>query len=119
AAVEDGDIELDAALGDAWREYAHNRKGVAGTRTGQLKRDCTVFMCEEALAMLAAFGLLVMDRTVRPPRGDLKVWRSTDRFRAHVAASGGPLVWQTITRSGMPERLHGMPQNGDPGDEED
>jgi hypothetical protein len=29
----------------------------------------------------------------------LKVWRSTDRFRAHVAAGGGPLVWQTLTAS--------------------
>jgi hypothetical protein len=118
AAVEAGDIELDEPLGDAWREYAHNRKGVAATPTGQLKRDCTVFMCEEALAMLAVFGLLVVDRTVRPPRSDLKVWRSTDRFRAHVAAGGGPLVWQTITRTGVPQRIHGAPPSGDPGEKE-
>jgi hypothetical protein len=63
--------------------------------------------------------MLVVDRTVRPPRSDLKVWRSTDRFRAHVAASGGPLVWQTITCSGVPERLHGTPASGDAGDEEE
>jgi len=105
AAVDVGDVELDETLGDAWREYAHNRKQVAETPTGQLKRDCTVRMCEDALAMLAAFGLLVVDRTVRPPRMELKVWRSTDRFRAHVAAAGGPLVWQTIIHSGRPERL--------------
>jgi hypothetical protein len=70
-------------------------------------------MCEDALAMVAAFGLLVADRTVPPPRPDLKVWRSTDRFRAHVAAGGGPLVWQAITRSGLPERLHSEPRTGD------
>ncbi len=57
AAVDAGDVELDETLGDAWREYAHNRKQVAETPTGQLKRDCTVRMCEDALAMLAAFGL--------------------------------------------------------------
>jgi len=108
AAVEAGDVELEETLGEAWREYAHNRKQVAETPTGQLKRDCTVRMCEDALAMLAAFGLLVADRTVRPLRGELKVWRSTDRFRAHVAATGGPLVWQTITRTGLPDRLHGI-----------
>jgi hypothetical protein len=34
------------------------------------------------------------------------VWRSTDRFRAHVAAGGGPLAWQTIARSRIPDRLH-------------
>ncbi|WP_409473402.1 hypothetical protein [Streptomyces sp. HC307] len=27
------------------------------------------------------------------------MWRSTDRFRAHIAIAGGPLVWQTIIGS--------------------
>jgi hypothetical protein len=59
-------------------------------------------MCEDALVMLADFGLVVTDKTVPPPRAELKVWRSTDRFRAHVAAGGGPLVWQTLTGSTSP-----------------
>ena len=49
--------------------------------------------------MLAAFGLMVPDKTVSPPRADLGVWRSTDRFRAHVATAGAPLAWQTMTGS--------------------
>ncbi len=53
--------------------------------------------------MLAAFGLVMVDRTIPPPRAELKVWRSTDRFRAHVATAGGPLVWQTIIGSQAPE----------------
>lgn len=105
AAVETGEVGLDEPLGDAWREYAHHRKQVAETPGGLLKRDCTVRMCEDVLGMLAAFGLLVVDRTVPPPRAELKVWRSTDRFRAHVAASGGPLAWQTIAHSGVADRL--------------
>jgi hypothetical protein len=105
AAVEAGEGTLEAELGDAWHEYAHNRKQVAETVTGQLKRDCTVRMCEDALAMLAAFGLLLVDKTTPPPRSELKVWRSTDRFRAHVAASGGPLAWQTITDSAAQHRF--------------
>lgn len=109
AAVEAGDIELDAPLADAWDEYINKRKQVAFTQTRRLTRGCTVRMCEDALTMLAAFRLLVPDRTAPPPRPDLKVWRSTDRFRAHVAAAGGPLVWQTITASGISDRLSGGP----------
>jgi hypothetical protein len=105
AAVESGDIGLDGGLGEAWQEYAHNRKQVAETATGRLKLDCTVRMCEDVLAMLATFGLVVVDKTVAPPRPDLKVWRSTDRFRAHVAASGGPLAWQTIAHSGKSDEV--------------
>lgn len=101
AAVEAGDVELDDGLGSAWQEYSAHRKQVAETQTGRLKRDCTVWMCEEVLVMLAAFGILIVDRTIKPPRADLQVWRSTDRFRAHVAASGGPLAWQTIVHSGI------------------
>jgi hypothetical protein len=109
AAIDTDDAEPDERLGEAWREYAHRRKQVAETPTGQLKRDCTLRMCEDALTMLAAFGLLVVDRTMRAPRNELKVWRSTDRFRAHVAASGGPLVWQTIIGTGLPDRLQTQP----------
>lgn len=105
AAVESGEIGLDPGLGEAWSEYAHNRKQVAETPNGKLKMSCTVRMCEDVLTMLAAFGLVVPDRTVPPPRADLKVWRSTDRFRAHVAASGGPLAWQTIAHSGVPDQV--------------
>jgi len=47
------------------------------------------------------------------------VWRSTDRFRAHVAASGGPLAWQTIARSRISERLSGDAQDPLDGDDED
>ncbi|WP_037360316.1 hypothetical protein [Amycolatopsis orientalis] len=102
AAVEAGEAELPAGLGPAWEQYSVHRKQIAVTKnTGQLKRGCTVKMCEEVLGMLAAFGLLVADRTVPPPRPDLRVWRSTDRFRAHVAAGGGPLAWQTIVNSGI------------------
>ncbi|MGW1614915.1 hypothetical protein ACWCQZ_36840 [Streptomyces sp. NPDC002285] len=103
AAVEAEEITHDGALGEAWREYSTNRKEVALTSGGRLKRDCTVRMCEDVLMMLASFGLVVIDRTVPPPRDELKVWRSTDRFRAHVAAGGGPLVWQTIIGSQGPE----------------
>lgn len=85
-------------LGQPWREYAQ-RKQAEETPAGNLKRHCTVRMCEDVLVMLADFGLVVTDKTVPPPRAELKVWRSTDRFRAHVAAGGGPLVWQTLTGS--------------------
>jgi hypothetical protein len=112
ASIDAEEVTPEDTSGEAWREYARNRKQVAETPSGQLKRDCTVRMCEDALAMLAAFGLLVVDRTVPPPRADLKVWRSTDRFRAHVAAGGGPLVWQAITRSDVPDRLHREPHTG-------
>lgn len=105
AAVEAGDIALDNGLGEAWHEYSNNRKQVAETTYGHLKRDCTVRMCEDVLVMLAAFGLLVVDKTVRSPRPELKVWRSTDRFRAHVAASGSPLAWQTIVHSHVPDQV--------------
>jgi hypothetical protein len=116
-AVEAGEAELDESLGEAWHEYTHNRKQVAETPNGQLKQDCTVRMCEHALTMLAHFGLLVTDRTTPQPRPELKVWRSTDRFRAHVAAGGGPLVWQTITRSGLPDRMRAgaTPEPGEAG----
>ena len=106
SAVAAGDAVLDGGLGDAWHEYSHNHRQVAETDSGRLKRDCTVRMCEDVLVMLADFGLLVADKTVPPPRPDLSVWRSTDRFRAHVAAGGGPLAWQTIARSRIPDRLH-------------
>jgi hypothetical protein len=65
----------------------------------RLKRYCTVHMCEDVLVMLAAFGLMVPDRTVPPPRADLGVWRSTDRFRAHVGSAGAPFAWQTMNDS--------------------
>jgi hypothetical protein len=58
-------------------------------------------MCEDVLVMLAAFGMMVPDKTVPPLRADLGVWRSTDRFRAHVGSAGAPLAWQTMT--GSPE----------------
>jgi hypothetical protein len=109
AAIDTDDADSEEKLAEAWYEYAHRRKQVAETPTGQLKRDCTLRMCEDALTMLAAFGLLVVDRTMRPPRKELKVWRSTDRFRAHVAASGGPLVWHTIIGTGLPDRLQSAP----------
>jgi hypothetical protein len=90
-----------STLGAAWSEYAR-RNQATETDGGRLRRDCTVRMCEDVLAMLAAFGLVVADKTVPPLRPDLGVWRSTDRFRAHVAAGGGPLVWQTISSSPVP-----------------
>ncbi|MEU6990629.1 hypothetical protein ABZ953_08240 [Streptomyces sp. NPDC046465] len=85
-------------LGEAWDAYGR-RKQVAETEGGRLKRNCTVRMCEDVLAMLGRFRLLVPDTSVDSPRSDLKVWRSTDRFRAHVAAEGGPLVRQTLIDS--------------------
>jgi hypothetical protein len=69
--------------------------------------------------MLAAFGLVVVDKTIASPRVELRVWRSTDRFRAHVAASGGPLAWQTIARSRISERLFGDAQDPPDGNDED
>lgn len=102
AAATEIDDDPASSLAQAWHEYATNRKQAALTTSGRLKRDCTVRMCEDALQMLASFGLLVADRTVPPPRADLQVWRSTDRYRAHVARAGGPLVWQTLTSSPTP-----------------
>lgn len=107
AAVEAGTVELPGHLGEAWQEYRRHKQ-VAEYANGKLSRSCTVRMCEDVLKMLAAFGLVVPDRTVPAPRKDVGVWRSTDRFRAHVGASGGPLAWQTIAGSG----LAGQP-NGD------
>ena len=98
AALAADDTEPGDGLGQAWQEYAQ-RKQAEETPNGNLKRHCTVKMCEDVLVMLSDFGLVVTDRTAPPPRSDLKVWRSTDRFRAHVAAGGGPLVWQTLTAS--------------------
>jgi len=98
AALPAEDARPSDGLGKAWKEYAQ-RKQVEETPNGSLKRHCTVKMCEDVLVMLSEFGLVVTDRTAPPPRADLKVWRSTDRFRAHVAAGGGPLVWQTLTAS--------------------
>jgi hypothetical protein len=98
AALAADDTEPGDGLGQAWQEYAQ-RKQAEETPNGNLKRHCTVRMCEDVLVMLSDFGLVVTDRTAPPPRADLKVWRSTDRFRAHVAAGGGPLVWQTLTAS--------------------
>lgn len=105
-AVEAGEIQLEKGLGEAWHEYADNRKEVAVTDGGRLKRNCTVRMCEDVMVMLHVFGLLQVDGTVAPPRPELKVWRSTDRFRAHVAVSGGPLAWQTIVHSGVADQVH-------------
>jgi len=98
AALAAEDTEPGDGLGQAWQEYAQ-RKQAEETPTGNLKRHCTVKMCEDILVMLSDFGLVVTDRTAPPPRADLKVWRSTDRFRAHVTAGGGPLIWQTLTAS--------------------
>jgi hypothetical protein len=103
ASIATEDTGSGDGLGQAWREYAQ-RKQAEETPVGNLKRHCTVRMCEDALVMLADFGLVVTDKTVPPPRAELKVWRSTDRFRAHVAAGGGPLVWQTLT--GSTSRAH-------------
>jgi hypothetical protein len=105
AAIAAGDAEPGGGLGDAWHEYAH-RKQVEETDKGRLRRDCTLQMCEDVLVMLADFGLVVADRTSAPPRPDLRVWRSTDRFRAHVAAGGGPLVWQTMVNSARSRQPH-------------
>lgn len=98
AALAAEDSEPGDGLGKAWQEYTQ-RKQAEETPNANLKRHCTVRMCEDVLMMLSDFGLVVTDRTAPPPRADLKVWRSTDRFRAHVAAGGGPLVWQTLTAS--------------------
>ena len=105
ASLVAGDTKLEGGPGEAWREYAQ-RKQVEETPTGRLKRHCTVRMCEDALVMLADFGLVVPDKTIPPPRAELRVWRSTDRFRAHVAAGGGPLVWQTMATAAPPSYLH-------------
>ena len=113
AAIAAEQTELEGGFGKAWQEYAQ-RKQAEETPNGNLKRHCTVKMCEDVLVMLADFGLVVTDRTVPPPRADLRVWRSTDRFRAHVAAGGGPLAWQTIT--GSPSR--DQPAAGDLDEEE-
>ena len=98
AALAAEDTEPGDGLGQAWQEYAQ-RKQAEETPNGNLKRHCTVKMCEDVLVMLSDFGLVVTDRTAPPPRADLKVWRSTDRFRAHVAAGGGPFVWQALMAS--------------------
>jgi hypothetical protein len=105
AAITSGEEAGTEPLGAAWDEYAR-RKQAEETDSGRLKRYCTVRMCEDVLVMLAAFGLVVPDRTVPPPRADLGVWRSTDRFRAHVATEGAPLAWQTMTSP---------PTTGEPG----
>ncbi|MDA2812329.1 hypothetical protein O4J56_16935 [Nocardiopsis sp. RSe5-2] len=96
AAVENGGEPSSDGFGEAWNAYRFTYKQVDETPTGRLKRRTTVRMCEDALAMLHEFGLLLVDRTTPPPRPDLRAWRSTDRFRACVAVGGGPLVWQTL-----------------------
>lgn len=104
AAVESGDIGLDAGLDEAWEAY-RRRKQVAYGKGRNLAVGCTVKMCDDALGLLGAFGLLIADRSAAPPLHGLRVWRSTDRFRAHVATSGGPLAWQTIVQSHVAEQV--------------
>jgi hypothetical protein len=99
AALTSGEDAGNEPLGAAWDEYARRKQAEETDNSRRLKRYCTVRMCEDVLVMLAAFGLMVPDKTVSPPRADLGVWRSTDRFRAHVGSAGAPLAWQTMTGS--------------------
>ncbi|OIV38530.1 hypothetical protein BIV57_05190 [Mangrovactinospora gilvigrisea] len=85
----------DQRLGAAWGVYKPRQQAVT-TSQGRLRRTCTVRMCEDTLAMLGHFRLLISDTTVQGPRPDLKVWRSTDRFRLHIAGTGGPLIRQAL-----------------------
>jgi hypothetical protein len=110
ASREDSGNEV---LGAAWVAYTE-RKQVELTPSGLLKRHCTVKMCEDVLEMLAVFGLVVPDKTILAPRTDLGVWRSTDRFRAHVGTAGGPLVWQTIVSA--PTTTERDPDSDEEGD---
>lgn len=112
AAVEAGESELTEGLGQAWFEYSTNRRQAGKTRSGRLKRNSTVRMCEDVLIMLNDFGFVVVDRTVPSPTTELRVWRSTDRFRAYVAAGGGPLVWQTLAGSGITDQAFLGPTTG-------
>lgn len=105
AEVESGQIVMEDDLGDAWDAYVARKQVEESKTNGKLRRKCTVAMCEQALTMLAYFGLLMVDRTAQAPRPELTMWRATDRFRAHVAASGGPLAWHTIAHSDALEHL--------------
>lgn len=103
-ALATGETVLEEDLSDAWQAYA-TRKRVEETKTGRLARHCTIKMCDQALDVLGHYGLMVPDQTVDPPRSDLGVWRPTEHFRAQVARTGGPLAWQTLAHSPVPERV--------------
>ncbi|MFE7115524.1 hypothetical protein ACFU99_08890 [Streptomyces sp. NPDC057654] len=112
AAIEAGSTEGEGGLGPAWEAYDRQHKQVVATKkSGRLRRNTTAKMCEDVLQLLASFNLLVADTTMPPPRRDLSVWRSTDRFRAHVAATGAPLVRQVFP-DWSPEQRHSVEPPG-------
>jgi hypothetical protein len=103
-ALTTGETVLEEDLSDAWQAYA-TRKRIEETKTGRLTRHCTIKMCDAALGALAHYGLMTPDQSVDPPRDDLGVWRPTEHFRAQVARTGGPLAWQALAHSPVPERV--------------
>jgi hypothetical protein len=97
-----GDVMLEDGLSEAWTAF-EDTKQVEVTGTGKLSRHCTVKMCDLALRTLADHGLMMEDRTATPPRDGIAVFRPTDRFRLLVGRTGGPLAWQALAHSGVPD----------------
>ncbi|WP_432990629.1 DUF3987 domain-containing protein [Dactylosporangium sp. CA-233914] len=64
-------------------------------------RDCTVRMCEDALVMLAAFGLLIVDRSVAPPRPEspCRACRQAATSRTSTISPSTPSVEHSDTGS--------------------
>ncbi len=115
-AVAAGETALEDELSDAWQAYAAHKEIDLYQDRSALKRGCTVKMCDLVLSALASYGMLAPARVDDPPPYNLKVWRPTHRFRAHVARTGGPLAWQTLAHSPVPDRVHAQ-QGGEQEDD--
>jgi hypothetical protein len=91
--LEADEAVLEDDLVPAWKAYAA-RKSVALTQTGRLRSECTVKMAEQLLDLLADQRLLL-----RTEEDDTVVYRTTDRFREHVARHGAALAYRAIIDS--------------------
>jgi hypothetical protein len=91
--LEDDELVLEEDLEPAWRAYA-DRKQVDLTPKGRLRTGSTGRMAEQVCELLADHDLL--HRTVED---NVVVYRSTDRFRHHVARHGGALAYRAVVDS--------------------
>ena len=90
--LADQDAMLEGELHPAWEAYAA-LKPVELTETGRWKRRCALGMVDRALQLLASHAMLVTNTT------EPGVYRSTDRFRHHVARHGGTLAYRAVIDS--------------------
>lgn len=90
--IDDGHATLDEELEPAWEHYS-NTKPVEYTSEGRLRRWCAHAMIGRALEWLRDQGMLIADP------GEATLYRTTDRFRHHVALHAGTLAYRAIVDS--------------------